>query len=313
MEASVVSLRLLNCARILVYYDKGLEIRFEGDGNRDVGCIPGEKGVLQAIKRAGRRSRILSLIWGKLRWYTTSSGLRQIGVAIRHLGWTVQCPFCGWRGSSFYATSVYSASTPNRPNAICPGCYSKKRHRLLYLYLKQQTNLFSEKLRVLEIAPGPYSYRLFQTLPHAKYISLDYESTLTMCRGDITSLPLPDASFDLVICYHVLEHVVNDRGAIKELHRILSNDGLLLVQVPIDRDVTLEDPSVTDPEDRKRLFGQEDHVRAYGKDFVDRLVEAGFVVQIDDFAATLPDDVIRRYGLTHNELIYACDPDHEVQ
>jgi ubiquinone/menaquinone biosynthesis C-methylase UbiE len=129
-----------------------------------------------------------------------------------------------------------------------------------------------------------------------------------MCRASVTALPVEDAVFDLVICYHVLEHVLEDRLAMSELARVLHSDALMLAHVPIDRDVTFEDPGVTDPEDRRRLFGQEDHVRRYGRDFVERLQVAGFCVQVSDLASTLPESEVRRYGLLRDEVIYVCRP-----
>ncbi len=265
--------------------------------------------MLQAIKSLGRRYPVPHLLWGKLRWYSSPPGLRQIVKGLQHLGRTVQCPICGWRGNSFYPHEP-----PHyRPNAICPRCQSKERHRLLFFYLEQRAGLFGRSMRLLEIAPGPYSDRLFRVLPLAAHLTLDYVSPWADCHGDITALPLPARSFDLAICYHVLEHVPGDRAAMRELRRILRNGGLLLVQVPIDRDVTFEDLSITDPAARLQLFGQDDHVRAYGRDFVDRLKETGFIVQTDDFAAHLSDEMIRRHGLLRDELIYACNPNHEFE
>jgi SAM-dependent methyltransferase len=161
-------------------------------------------------------------------------------------------------------------------------------------------------MRVLEIAPGRYSYRLVSHLPQVTYVTLDLISDVAMCRGDATALPLADAAFDLVICYHVLEHVPDDRGAMRELVRVLADDGMALLHVPIHRKLTLEDATASDPGIRLRLFGQSDHVRAYGEDFADRLRETGFTVHVDGFASTLPDAVLRRYGLMRDERIYAC-------
>jgi SAM-dependent methyltransferase len=241
-------------------------------------------------------------MWGKLRWYTTQDGLDQIVVAIRHIGWSVQCPFCNWRGRSFYPHPPPHV----RPNAVCPRCQAKERHRLLYLYLRQRTDLFRKPMRLLEIAPGRYSYWLFPGLPGVMYVTCDLMSDLAMFWGDITALPLANAAFDMVICYHVLEHVPDDRGAMRELLRMVVDDGMALIHVPIDRKVTLEDPAASSPGIRRQLFGQSDHVRAYGEDFTDRLREAGFTVDVDRFASTVPERVIRHYGLLRDDLIYVC-------
>ena len=128
-----------------------------------------------------------------------------------------------------------------------------------------------------------------------------------MIHGDILALPFRSGCFDLIVCYHVLEHVPDDRHAMRVLRRVLSDTGTLFVHVPIEGGCyTVEDPSITDPVARLRAFGQSDHVRMYGRDFVDRLVEAGFNVNIHHYAASLPPQVVRRYGLLSDDLIYAC-------
>jgi SAM-dependent methyltransferase len=254
------------------------------------------------LKQLVGRSPVLYRLLGELRWYVTPAFFYQTVAAIRRADRTVQCPICGWRGSSFYPFGVV-----RRPNAACPRCGAKERHRLLALYLKHRTDLPNKPIRALEIAPGRYSYRLFRNMPRAVHVTLDYESPLANIRGDVTRLPFRPSTFDLVLCYHVLEHVVDDHRAMTELRRVLKDDGLCLVDVPIDgRELTHEDLSITDPRDRLRLFGQEDHVRAYGKDFVDRLNRAGFAVRVEGLAATLPEGTMRLHGLVRDEVLYAC-------
>lgn len=165
-----------------------------------------------SLRHFVRRYPVLHRFWGMLRWYTSPSGFDQVTTRVRHVGWTVQCPFCGWRGNSYYP---HPQPHP-RPNAVCPRCGSKERHRLLFLYLKEWTDLFRRPLRVLEIAPGPYSLRLSRMLSKTVYVTLDYESPLAMLRGDIADLPFAKRCFDLVICYHVLEHVADDHRAMAE-------------------------------------------------------------------------------------------------
>ncbi|MEG3066539.1 methyltransferase domain-containing protein [Acetomicrobium sp.] len=112
--------------------------------------------------------------------------------------------------------------------------------------------------------------------------------------------------FDCIICYHVLEHIPDDQMAMKEIFRVLKPGGWAILQVPILRDKTFEDPSVITPEDRERVFGQRDHVRIYGLDYKDRLEQAGFSVKVDDYVKQLSSDVIERYGLMKDENIYFC-------
>jgi ubiquinone/menaquinone biosynthesis C-methylase UbiE len=115
---------------------------------------------------------------------------------------------------------------------------------------------------------------------------------------DITQLPFGAGSFDLILCSHVLEHVPDDRQALSELRRVLRPDGLALLQHPIDDiDQTDEDPVVVDPSERLRRWGQADHVRTYGHDYLQRLVDAGFQVELRAYLEQLPEATVRRYGL----------------
>jgi len=180
--------------------------------------------LIHRVKGSVQKFGVLKSAWSQFRWYSGPAGRRQIWAKVQHFGWGVECPFCGWRGSSFYP----HPPPHYRQNAICPKCESKERHRLLFLYLKQYALLFDKPLKVLELAPGPYSHRMFQRLPHITYITLDLTLPSARCHGDIRCLPFTDSSFNLVICYHVFEHVQDDRCAMSEPHRILEADGLLL-------------------------------------------------------------------------------------
>jgi SAM-dependent methyltransferase len=262
------------------------------------------KTVRQEIKN---RFPIAAQMWGKFRWYSSPRGIAKtfadIKLAIKHRGNKVWYPFCGWQGNSFYL------HTPphERFNALCPRCQSKERHRLLYLYLVDTCGVLSRPMRILEIAPGRYSYYLFHNLAGGKsYFTLDYESPLAGTRGDICAIPYANEAFDLIICYHLLEHVPDDATAIREIGRILETGGQLLAQVPIEGEITQEAPLITDPMQRLRLFGQEDHVRSYGLDFADRLWGAGLDVEEVDFAAKVPSGDMRRFGLRYGEFTYIC-------
>lgn len=101
-----------------------------------------------------------------------------------------------------------------------------------------------------------------------------------MVRMDITQIDFPDNSFDVIYCSHVLEHVVDDRQAMQEFYRVLRPGGWAVLLVPITADQTFEDPAIVSPQDRLQMFGQADHVRRYGPDFVDRLKDAGFEVRV---------------------------------
>jgi SAM-dependent methyltransferase len=209
----------------------------------------------------------------------------------------VECPCCGRTARKFIPT--IQPVGPNRPDARCPHCGARDRQRYLWLYLERRTNLLTDRLRVLHFAPERIFEKWLGSLPNLDYVSTDLERPRAMVKADITALPFPDDSFDVILCSHVLEHVVEDRRAMRELYRVLEPGGWALVLVPIDFDraETFEDPAVVTPADRERLFGQADHVRIYGRDFGARLEEAGFAVSIEDYRRELGEARARRYGL----------------
>ena len=250
--------------------------------------------------------RIVRKSWGMLRWYGSKAGLRQVVLALSHIGWDVQCPFCGWRGRNFYTLYEVDPRCKDNGERMCPRCYSKDRHRCLYFYLKSATGLFTRPTRLLEIGPERYSNLLYGRLGHIHYVGFDYSSRQANMIGDVQQLPFSAQSFDLAISFHIFEHIPNDLLAMSELRRVLKSGAVLLAQVPIHGDTTLEDPSITDPAKRKAMFGQEDHVRAYGRDFTGRLTRAGFAVHEKTAADYIPVDTMRRYGIRVDEVIYVC-------
>lgn len=191
----------------------------------------------------------------------------------------------------------------------CPACGSLRRHRLVWLYLQQCTNFFKDRLKVLHFAPEYVFQKVFEQMPNLEYISADWSSPRSMLKMDITNIEFPPNTFDVIITNHVLEHIPDDRKAMRELHRVLRPGGFAILQSPVNRNrpVTYEDPTITLPADRKRAFGQEDHVRVYGLDYKARLEECGFHVTPDDFGRTLGDEKIQQYVLPPaGELIYYC-------
>ncbi len=125
---------------------------------------------------------------------------------------------------------------------------------------------------------------------------------------DITDIPYPDETFDVIYASHVLEHVPDDRRAMREIRRVLRTGGWAVLLVPMFGATTKEDPTVIDPAERERLFGQDDHVRLYGHDgeYERRLTEAGFDVRAETFVADLGPERIRRYRLVSGEIIHLC-------
>lgn len=220
---------------------------------------------------------------------------------LRYLGHQVACPCCGGAFRTFLPFN-------QRPQAECPACGVMERHRLMWLYLQHRTDFFDARLRVLHFAPTYTFYRRFCTLPNLDYIPVDLCQRPARLWLDITRLPLQSASVDVIICSHVLEHIPDDRQAMRELYRVLRPGGWAVLQVPLDleRATTFEDPTVTAPEERARLFGQDDHVRIYGRDYPERLASVGFLVTVEPFARNIGPVAQRRYGLQADEDLYIC-------
>lgn len=204
------------------------------------------------------------------------------------------CPFCKHSFRKMRAGGFDHAvnremeitGAGRRENMLCPACYSTDRDRLIYLYLKYQSSLLEEKARVLHIAPSTALHGLLRSCKNIDYrIGTKYHEGFYY-PGDIELLDIADLKyhadyFDVIICNHVLEHIPDDRKAMKEIYRVLKPGGWALLQVPVSTKLlkTYEDPSVIDPEERSRKFGQFDHVRIYGKDYPERLSRVGFVVE----------------------------------
>ena len=196
---------------------------------------------------------------------------------------------------------------PDLLNAVCPWCGSHVRHRALWLYIERRTELLTKPTRLLHLAPEHVIAERLQARTNIDYLSADLDQP-AMENWDLTDVPHPDDSFDAIVCSHVLEHIPDDRAAMRELRRILRPDGWAIVQVPIDyeRAETLEDPAVATPEQRERAYWQDDHMRLYANDFPDRLRSEGLEVTVDSYLRTLPPDEIDRFGLISLEDIYVC-------
>jgi SAM-dependent methyltransferase len=208
--------------------------------------------------------------------------------SIAYAGNEVACPCCGGTFRAF-----------RLDGRACPRCGSLERARLLCLYFERHPESLRAGTRLLHFAPEYSLTRVFRDREGLDYVTADLDSPLADDQVDITRLPYEDASFDATLCCHVLEHVPDDRTAIKELWRVLRPGGWAIVMVPVDENLeaTFEDPSVTEPAERQRVFGQHDHVRLYGRDLPGRLGETGFSVAVDRFADDLPDELVRRSHL----------------
>jgi SAM-dependent methyltransferase len=225
--------------------------------------------------------------------------------AIFYRGNNVQCPIDG----RTYRKFLPYGRIESRPNALCPSSLSLERHRLMWLYLKEKTNFFNARLKLLHIAPELCYIEKFRKMENLQYLTADIESPLADVKMDVHKIPFDDGSFDVVLCNHVMEHVDDDILAMSEIYRVLNHGGWALIQSPVYMDLpeTIEDQSVTDPRERERLFGQSDHQRKYGRDYGDRLRKAGFKVTDDNYLQSLSEDVRKRYALPAEEIIYFCE------
>ncbi|MEC4112526.1 class I SAM-dependent methyltransferase [Myroides pelagicus] len=213
-------------------------------------------------------------------------------------------------GKSFRSFLPYGYAK-QRSNVLSPSTLSLERHRLLWLYLQNETDFFKKSKLVLHFAPEQAFYKRFRKQKNLTYTTTDLESPLADVKADICNLPFKDNSFDVIFCNHVLEHIPNDTKAMTELYRILKPGGMGIFQVPQDlnRTVTFQDDSITDPKERTRIFGQYDHVRIYGQDYFDKLRKVGFRVEEVDYTTTFSKEDIERYCLAAGEIIPVCFKD----
>jgi SAM-dependent methyltransferase len=195
-----------------------------------------------------------------------------------------------------------------RENVLSPSTLSLERHRLLWLYLKNETGLFTEKTKLLHFAPEQAFYKRFKKMENLEYTTTDLNSPLADVKADICNLPFKDNSFNFILCNHVLEHIPNDTKAMQELYRVLAPGGTAILQIPQDlsRAVTFEDNSITSRKERAKIFGQYDHVRVYGRDYFDKLRSIGFKVQEVAYTNSLDPSEIDKYRLAKGEIIPVC-------
>jgi len=225
-------------------------------------------------------------------------------ISFFYKGNNVLCPICEFKFKKFFP---YGRQI--RENALCPNCLSLERHRLLFLFLKNKTNLFNKKIDLLHIAPEQCFIKTFNNSNNINYVTGDLYSPLAKIKMDIHKMPFQDNSFDVILCNHVLEHVDNDKKAMKEINRVMKKDGFAILQVPFYNpipDKTLEDKSIKSPSEREKLYGQADHKRKYGKDYEKRIISQGMKVNKSKFIDSFTKKEKGLYGLQENEIIYYC-------
>ncbi len=220
---------------------------------------------------------------------------------LRHRGKQVYCPACGYSFDRF-------RDDWNRSDALCWRCGSHERHRALWLLFERRPELLRDARSLLHFAPEwALSHRL-DGLEGMRYVTADLEDPHVDLRLDITAIELPDASFEAVICSHVLEHVEDDRRAMSELRRITAPGGWCLIMVPLDPSLerTYEDPAIDTPAERERAFWQDDHLRLYAPDIGERLTAAGFSVTRIRPGEEFGSQLLSRCRIGENDEIYLC-------
>jgi SAM-dependent methyltransferase len=225
----------------------------------------------------------------------------------RHDVHRAYCAACGTRVSR-----EFRPGPDGRPGAKCPRCGSLERHRFLSLLLGALGPDLRDLDTVVEIAPSRQSTPLIDRLGARRRVRLDlgHDKRDVDALASLTALPLRDASVDLLVCYHVLEHVPDDCTAMREIARVLSPRGIALLEVPIRTGVATEEDPLAAPEDRVRRFGQADHVRWYGDDFDDRLATAGLASVRVTPPALVGDAAVSWFHLMEHEVVWVARPGH---
>lgn len=216
----------------------------------------------------------------------------------------VECPVCNQSYSKFLS---YGSSIAHRENVLCPGDLTLERHRLMWLYLKDHSDFFTNnKLNVLHIAPEQCFHQRFKQQQNLNYLTGDLISPIADIHFDLHQIPLEDNRFDVIFCNHVLEHVEDAHQCLRELYRVMKPGGWGIMQVPQDfeREITFEDPTIISEEDRERYYWQKDHVRLFGNDYPNWLEKAGFTVNVFEKEKFYTTSQIERFRLQEKEILY---------
>lgn len=237
------------------------------------------------------------------RWLQRLAGWMVPIMGILYLGRGRRCPICGTQRRKFMPYGYVTS----REDALCPHCLSLERHRMIWLWITRSTTLLNDHPRLLHIAPEVSLMNHFNKVyrDSGEYITADLESPLAKIHFDVQQIPIADNSIDVVICNHLLEHVDDDRKAMRELYRVLRPAGWGIMLVPEERQraTTFEDDTITDPKLRTELFGQYDHRRIYGRDYDERLRESGFRVERIAVESIATEEERKLYSLGNDDLV----------
>jgi SAM-dependent methyltransferase len=214
----------------------------------------------------------------------------------------IQCPICKWKGKKFL--DLIGKYGRINSNAQCPICRSYQRHRLLYFYLKKilDKNINKDKIKLLHFAPEECISKFIKSNKNINYISADLNQNSAMRKEDITSLSFNDNFFDIIICSHVLEHIEDDRQAVREIYRVLKPGGIAIIIVPQDlkRESTYENDKVNSEEEREKEFWYFEHLRLYGRDFKKRIEKSGLKLKEEFSSSNLTPEDSRKFGLANS-------------
>ena len=226
--------------------------------------------------------------------------IRKMVYYLIYKGENTTCLICSAKSKKFIPIAFY-----NSDDKICPCCGALSRSRAIGEYIRKNFKNISQK--ILDFSPHRSLNDFFKSI-FENYISSDFENQFYAQKSyDITKINEADQSFDLIICLHVLEHILEDKKAIKELNRVLKNDGHLLIQVPLKKGKTYQDNSIISKQGRLKAFGQEDHVRIYGEDSLPLILnENGFSAKPIDIVKEYNSEEKKLYGFSENEIIYVC-------
>ena len=232
--------------------------------------------------------------------FKTEPLIRKMVYLLFYKGQNTICLICSAKSRKFIPISFY-----NSDDKICPSCGALSRSRAIGEYVRK--NFKNQSQKILDFSPHRSLNNFFKS-KFKNYISSDFENQFYAQKCyNITQINEADQSFDLIICFHVLEHILEDKKALNELNRVLKNDGHLLIQVPLKKGKTYQNNSIISKEGRLKAFGQEDHVRIYGEDSLPLiLIKSGFTSKPIDIVKQYNSIEKKLYGFSKNEVIYVC-------
>lgn len=225
-------------------------------------------------------------------------------------------PYCGGSKNSPVLAQALKMVGSDVDHFSCPWCQAHDRERHLYLYMRESGILASlNAKRVLHFAPELQLSRYIENVGPEMYIRCDLHPWADgISKADLLALHFPDSHFDLLIANHVLEHVADDRLAVREIARVLKPGGYAIIQTPFSSmlEHTWSDEGINSKDARLQAFGQEDHVRLFGRDIFERIAQQGLEPLIKYHCDVLPRFCPNHYGLNAEEpfFLFRKPPTH---